>query len=137
MDLPLTTILEVLPETIGDHQEKLYHELGLIIQALTRKQVQPLDDLLRQSATMLMQRTEFYKHRQLLEMLSSYAVELRPSLEQHDWKTRMRVTDNVMLSMETGPANILDTGLEIATRKERYVCSKQCSDSILMHSNCD
>jgi hypothetical protein len=69
---------------------------------------------------MLMQRNEFYKHRQLLEMLSSYVVELRPALEQHDWKTRMRVTDNVMLSMETGTANILDTGLKIATRKERY-----------------
>ena len=52
VDLSLTTILEALPETIGDDQEKLYHELGLIIQALTRKQVQPLDDLLRQSATM-------------------------------------------------------------------------------------
>ena len=55
VDLPLTTILESLPETIGDDQEKLYHELGLIIQALARKQVQPLDNLLRQSATMLMQ----------------------------------------------------------------------------------
>ena len=53
-------------------------------------------------------------------MLSSYAVELRPALEQHDWKTRMRVTDNVMLSMEAGPAIIFDTGLEIETHKERY-----------------
>ena len=120
MDLTLTTILEVLPETIGDDQEKLYHELGLTIQALARKQVQPLENLLRQSAKMLMQRNEFYKHRQLLEMMSSYAVELRPSLEPHDWKTHVRVNDNVMLSMETGPANIPNTGLEIATRQERY-----------------
>ncbi len=104
VDLPLTTILEALPETIGDDQEKLYHELGLTIQALARKQVQPLENLPRQSATMLMQRNEFNKHRQLLEMLSSYAVELRPSLEPHDWKTHVRVNDNVMLSMETGPA---------------------------------
>ena len=39
VDLPWTTILEALPETIGDDQEKLYHELGLIIQALAHKQV--------------------------------------------------------------------------------------------------
>ena len=43
VDLSLTTILETLPETIGDDQEKLYHELGLTIQALARKQVQPLE----------------------------------------------------------------------------------------------
>ena len=59
----MTTILEALPETIGDDQEELYHELSLTIQALARKQVQPLENLLRQSATMLMQRNEFYKHR--------------------------------------------------------------------------
>jgi len=31
VDLPLTTILEMLPETIGEDKEQLYHELGLII----------------------------------------------------------------------------------------------------------
>ena len=59
-------------------------------------------------------------------MISSYAVELRPALEQHDWKTRMSVTDNVMISMETGPANILDTGLEVVTHKERYAILCTC-----------
>ena len=53
-------------------------------------------------------------------MLSSYAVELRPSLEAHDWKTHVRVNGNVMLNNETGPAIIPNTGLEIGTRKERY-----------------
>ena len=47
MNLHLTTILETLPETIGDDQENLYHELGLTIQALAHKQVHPLENLLR------------------------------------------------------------------------------------------
>ena len=34
----------MLPETIGEDQEQLYHELGLIIQTLARQQMQPLDD---------------------------------------------------------------------------------------------
>ena len=72
---------------------------------------------------MLMQRTEFYKHRQLLEMLSSYAAELRPALVQHDWKTRMRVTDNVMLSMEAGPANIFDNGWKLRHTKNGMLCT--------------
>jgi hypothetical protein len=83
VDLPLTTILEMLPETIGEDKEQLYHELGLIIQTLARRQMQPLDDLIRQSATMLKQRTEFYKHRQLLDMLSSYAIAPRPAIVHH------------------------------------------------------
>ena len=36
VDLSLTTILEALPATIGDDQEKLYHELGLTIDAAKR-----------------------------------------------------------------------------------------------------
>ena len=35
----------MLPETIGDDQEQLYHELGLIILTPTRREIQsPIDN---------------------------------------------------------------------------------------------
>jgi hypothetical protein len=69
VDLPLTTILEMFPETvepIGEDQKQLYHELALNIQTLARQRTQPIDDLIRQSATMFKQQTKFYQHQQLL-----------------------------------------------------------------------
>jgi hypothetical protein len=57
VDLPLTTILEMFPETvepIGEDKKRLYHELALNIQTLARQQAQPIHDLIRQSATIFM-----------------------------------------------------------------------------------
>jgi hypothetical protein len=124
VDLPLTTILEMFPETVepnGEDQKRLYHELALNIQTLARQQAQPNHDLIRQSATIFKQRTEFEQHQQPLHMLSTYAPEPRPALVHDDWMTTMRGRDKIIPSMDMGAANMfLDTALEIARREERY-----------------
>ena len=114
----------MFPETvepIGEDQKQLYHELALNIQTLARQQAQPIHDLIRQSATIFKQRTEFEQHQQLLHMLSTYAPEPCPALVHDDWMTTMRGNDKIMPSMDMGAANmLLDTALEIARREERY-----------------
>jgi hypothetical protein len=124
VDLSLTTILEMFPETvepIGEDQKRLYHELALNIQTLSRHQAQPIHDLIRQSATIFKQRTEFEQHQQLLHMLSTYAPEPRPALVHDDWMTTMCGRDKIMPSMDMGATNtFLDTVLEIARREARY-----------------
>jgi hypothetical protein len=114
----------MFPETvepIGEDQKRLYHDLALNIQTLASQQAQPIHDLIRQSATIFKQRTEFEQHQQLLHMLSTYAPEPRPALVHDDWITNMRGRDKIMPSMDMGAANmILDTALEIARREERY-----------------
>ena len=101
----------MLPETIGEDQEQLYDALGLIMQTHSRQQMQPLEDFIRQQATMLKQRTEFYKHRQLLDVLSSYSIVPRPATVHHDWMRSMRVNDTIMPRMDKAAANILQTQL--------------------------
>jgi hypothetical protein len=91
------------------------------IQTLARQQAQSIHDLIRQSATIFKQRTEFEQHQQLLHMLSTYAPEPRPALVHDDWMTTMCGHGKFMLSMDMGAANMfLDTFLEIARREERY-----------------
>jgi hypothetical protein len=110
VDLPLTTILEMFPETvepIGEDQKQLYHELALNIQTLAHQQTQPIHDLIRQSATIFKQRTEFDQHQQLLHMLSTYAPEPRPALVNDDWMTTVRGNDKIMPSMDMGYVHVV------------------------------
>jgi hypothetical protein len=103
VDLPLTTILEMFPETvepIGEDQKRLYHELALNIQHLLASRLSPFTISSGNQQRYSSSKLNSSNINSNINMLSTYAPEPRPALVHDEWMTTMRGHDKIIPSMD-------------------------------------